>query len=66
MKSDDFYNTACAYALSGNPDKAFEMLGKAIEKGYRDAAWAKKDTDLASLRKDPRWKPLIEKMKATK
>jgi tetratricopeptide (TPR) repeat protein/tRNA A-37 threonylcarbamoyl transferase component Bud32 len=59
----DFYNAGCVYALGGNPDKAFEMLDKAIALGERDHAWAQKDSDLASLRNDPRWKPLIEKMK---
>ncbi len=63
---DDFYNAACAYALSADKDKAFEMLAKAVDLGERNHAWAEKDTDLASLREDPRWQPLIDKMKATK
>jgi tetratricopeptide (TPR) repeat protein len=60
----DFYNAACAYALAGKPSEAFAMLDQAIEKGYRDAAHAKRDPDLATLRTDPRWKPLIERMAA--
>ena len=62
----DFYNAGCTYALSGDPDKAFEMLDKAVALGERDYAWAQKDSDLASLRQDARWKPLIETMKETK
>ena len=39
-----------------------EMLDKAIAKGYREAVVAQKDPHLASLRKDQRWKSLIERM----
>lgn len=60
----DFYNAACANALAGKPGEAFAMLEKALEKGYRNAAHAESDPDLATLRTDPRWKPLIERMAA--
>ncbi len=48
------YNSACAYALSGDRDRAFEWLGKAREAGFDIGAYLVKDDDLDSLRSDPR------------
>lgn len=59
------YNLACAHALKGNTDRAFEMLENAISLGMRDASVIKSDTDLVSLHDDPRWEDhlmLIETM----
>lgn len=53
------YDAACCYALTGNRDKAFEFLNKAGELGWFRAGWAKEDTDLESLRTDPRWEPAL-------
>ena len=63
VSAADFYGGACAFALIEEADKAFEMLDKAIDQGWKDVAWAEKDDSLASLRKDPRWKPLLERMR---
>jgi predicted esterase len=49
------YNLACYNALSGDVEAAFYWLQVAgLEEGV-DAGWAKQDSDLASLRADPRW-----------
>jgi predicted esterase len=70
------YNFACAYALKGEPDKAFEWLGKGIDWGWgqgqgqlvgadkpmSEIEMTKADSDLESLRKDPRYAQLIERM----
>jgi SagB-type dehydrogenase family enzyme len=56
---NDYYNVACAHALLGNPDKAFQSLDRAVEVGYLDIKWLMKDTDLESLRSDDRWKALL-------
>ncbi len=58
----DFYNAACVNALSGNSDRAFEMLDTAVQRGWRDTKWTATDSDLASLHADSRWKQLLEKM----
>lgn len=58
------YNEACALALAGKKDEAFAKLQEAVRRGWANAAHAQKDPDLASLRDDPRWQPLIEEMKA--
>ncbi len=51
------YNLACVEALSGNPDEAFRLLNAiAASQVYFDVP---KDDDLASLRHDARYEPLL-------
>ena len=54
------YNLACSLALVGKKDEAFQALEKAIEHGYSDFEHLKRDSDLKTLRDDPRFKTLIE------
>jgi len=63
------YNIACGYAKLGHTDTAFEWLERAAEMGFGNADstennidWTQKDPDLASLRDDPRFGALIERM----
>lgn len=58
-----FYNLACSYALLGKPDEAFDALEKAVERGFSDAEHLARDEDLKSLRDDPRFKKLLERVK---
>ncbi len=55
----DFYNLACAYALSGAADKALDAVERAIGAGFRKRAQYESDPDLASLRELPRFKALV-------
>jgi tetratricopeptide (TPR) repeat protein len=55
----DFYNLACAYALTGAPDKALDNVERAIGAGFRKRAQYESDPDLASLRELPRFKSLV-------
>lgn len=57
-----YYNMACAYTRLKNPDKAFEMLGKAIDEGYADRNSLETDSDLAALRGDARFKALLDRL----
>ena len=57
------YNAACAYALKGDKDKALEWLEKAMGFGFARPEVAEVDSDLASLRGDPRFQALLAKMK---
>lgn len=50
------YNAACAHALLGHTDAAFQWLEKARFAGFNDFHLLIHDTDLSSLAKDPRWK----------
>jgi tetratricopeptide (TPR) repeat protein len=53
------YNLGCAYALSSDPDKAFEALRDSVAAGFGNRAQFENDPDLRSLRDDPRWEELF-------
>ena len=53
------YNLGCAYALAGRPDAAFEALEGAQAAGWRLRDYAFSDSDLESLREDPRLHELL-------
>ncbi len=53
------YNLACSYALLKKPDHAIKTLRRAVELGYRDFAYMRKDHDLDTLRLDPRFRQLL-------
>ncbi|MBN1270096.1 MAG: hypothetical protein JXB04_10945 [Kiritimatiellae bacterium] len=54
-----WYNLACSYALAGDRDRAFDVLSRAVDLGYRDQQWLIEDGDLDSLRHDPRFTRLL-------
>jgi beta-lactamase regulating signal transducer with metallopeptidase domain len=56
------YNIACAYALQGNRDAAFEWLGRAEAAGFKLREYVDDDEDLDKLRDDPRWKELVARV----
>lgn len=58
--SRGLYNLACAQALLARTELAFGSLESAIAKGFDNAALARTDPDLESLRGDPRWSPILE------
>jgi non-specific serine/threonine protein kinase len=54
------YNVACVYALLGKTEDALECLAKVTkEHGTFFKNWAAKDSDLDSLRSDPRFHALL-------
>ena len=53
------YNVACVYALLGRTEDALNCLGKVMEHGAFYKNWAAKDSDLDSLRSDPRFLALL-------
>ena len=53
------YNLACSYALLNKIDLALRTLRKAMEYGYRDFRYLREDRDLATVRKDPRFRKLL-------
>ena len=57
-ESTSSYNMACAYALSGNKDAAFQWLEKARDLGFELGHYLDHDDDLNRLHGDPRFNEL--------
>jgi Predicted Zn-dependent protease len=66
LRSDNYYNAACCYALSGQKDSALVLLTNAVNSGYKNIDQIKKDTDLESLRSLPGWPKLLNGIKTVK
>ncbi len=58
----DFYNLACALALSGQREKALDNLEKAINAGFTNRQQYETDSDLDSLRETERFKGLLKRL----
>jgi len=55
------YNAACGYAQLGDIDKAFELLERGLPNaGPEWGRWIQHDSSLDPLRKDPRYRELLE------
>jgi tetratricopeptide (TPR) repeat protein len=61
-----YYNLACLHSLKGEIDPAFQWLEKAFVAGYTNFKWANLDGDLMNLRKDPRYKAMVDKWESGK
>jgi TolB-like protein/class 3 adenylate cyclase len=57
------YAVASAFAILNEPDSAMKWLTYTAENGYPNLAWFQRDPNLETLRKDPRFAELIQKMK---
>ena len=67
LGSDDsatYYNAACLFGMMGEADKCIESLTRAVECGFANRAWVDNDPDLESVRSDPRYIELVERMSA--
>jgi Flp pilus assembly protein TadD len=56
------YNVACVYALGGRSDEAIACLERAVDNGFGHKDWLEHDSDLDSLRGQPRFEALVERM----
>lgn len=54
-----FYNIACAYALKGEKEQAMAWLEKAMKARFSDFETIGNDSEIDSLRSDPRFKKLV-------
>jgi hypothetical protein len=60
-KPTSAYNAACCLSLAGKKDAAFKWLEIALKSGFDNWELLKRDSDLANLRPDPRFKELLKK-----
>lgn len=59
----DRYNAACCLAQANRREQALAQLEIVARGGYRYIKHIERDTDLAGLRGDPRWLPLLEQVR---
>ena len=62
-KSDAYYNLACCYSLTHQKKPALKALEQAIQLGYKDYGNMKSDTDLDYIRKEKKFKTLLEQLR---
>jgi adenylate cyclase len=56
-------NGACFFAKDGNTEKALNLLEKVFGKGFGKRDWIERDPDYDSLRNEPRFQALLNKLK---
>jgi Flp pilus assembly protein TadD len=56
------YNLACSLALTGAREESLAALERSVDLGYDDAEVLSQDEDLASLRTEPRFLALVERL----
>ncbi len=56
------YNAACFFALQGETEEALTCLDKAVRLGFGLRDWIENDSDLDSLRADPRFQGVLQRM----
>lgn len=59
--SDNYYDAACLYALTGRTEQALNAFDKALSLGYRDFQHIAADTDLDAIRDLPRFTEILNK-----
>jgi C-terminal processing protease CtpA/Prc len=57
------YNLACGYSLLGQKDRALSYLNEAVESGFDALGQVMRDSDLAAIRDDARFIPILAKLK---
>lgn len=55
-----FYNYACYFSLTGDPERGLPSLKKAVELGYKNFADMERDPDLENLRNTPEYREWIK------
>ena len=56
------YNLACSYSLTEQVELAAAALDAALELGYRDLQWLRRDPDLKELRAHPAYRKICAKL----
>jgi non-specific serine/threonine protein kinase len=55
-------NAACMYAKAGRKEEALACLEKSFARGFGKRDWIERDPDYDSLRDDPRFQAMLEKL----
>lgn len=63
--SSVFYNLSCAFAIINQNDSSVKYLQKAVDSGYSNYNWIKKDSDLINIRENDKYLSLVEKLRQT-
>ncbi len=66
-RPDEFataYNLACAFTILGDRERALELLDRATQRGRGNLAWIEQDPDLDSLRGDPQFEAIVDRLRA--
>ena len=61
---DTLYNVACGYAQLGEAEHALDNLEQAGLRGVMIAEWAENDSDLEPLRDLPRFRAVLDSIRA--
>jgi len=56
------YNVACNYSQLGRSDEALSALEMAVDRGFGDTVWMEHDSDLNSIRNEPRYQAILKVM----
>ncbi|NPC81121.1 hypothetical protein HPC49_23200, partial [Pyxidicoccus fallax] len=56
------YSAACAAALLGQKQEALRLLALAEKHGFRNAKWMQQDEDLVSLRGEPAFTAMVQRL----
>jgi tetratricopeptide (TPR) repeat protein len=56
------YNVACGYTRLGDRERALDALDRAVGPGRGQRAWFDNDSDLDSLRADPRFQAIVSRL----
>ncbi len=62
LNATTMYNTACAYSLKGETEKAFDWLEKSVAAGFSGTAQITSDTDLIPLRTSHRFGEIVRRV----
>jgi len=59
LNEEALYDAACGVALQGDKETAIDLLQKSVAAGFRDFRHMRRDTDIDSLRDDPRFAEIV-------
>jgi tetratricopeptide (TPR) repeat protein len=58
------YNLACSCSLTGQPERAVASLHRALDLGYSDFNWLRRDPDLRNIRRHPLYKSIRDRIRS--